>query len=101
MTAGLYWSRRGIEERSFTFSTTMPTVVVSPGFREIVAGSNRRVADLPGVTGFTVGEVTDGGTVPTTGTPCGGTADCLSCVAGGGTGIDGVDASSTKCTCGF
>src|SRR5580693_1151403 len=99
ITAGLYWSRSGIEERSFTFSTTMPTVVVSPGFKLIVPGSKRRVAGPPGVTGAAV--AAGGSIAPTTGTPgvCTGWVVCGAPDVGAGTtgvGTGEVTPSSTK-----
>src|ERR1700688_368530 len=44
ITAGLYCSRYGIENRSFTFSTTTPIVCCCPTLSDRLCGSNRSCA---------------------------------------------------------
>src|SRR5580658_4214221 len=45
--AGLYCSNIGIENRSLTFSTTTPTILVSPTFTESADWSNRNLPGCP------------------------------------------------------
>src|SRR5882724_871285 len=52
ITFGLYCSRKGIENKSFTLSITTPTVDVCPTFNDKLRGSNRICADCPPCAGF-------------------------------------------------
>src|ERR1700682_5270376 len=62
ITAGLYCSRNGIENKSFTFSTTIPMVCCCPTFRVRLRGSNRICAAFVPL-GAVVGAPKEGGAV--------------------------------------
>src|ERR1700730_11584391 len=52
ITAGLYCSRNGIQNKSFTLSTTTPTVEVCPGVKDKLDGSKRSCAAVAGCAAF-------------------------------------------------
>src|ERR1700732_2035033 len=66
ITAGLYCSKKGTENKSFTFSTTTPIVCVCPTFRDRLRGSNRICAAFvaPGTVVAAPNEVGTVGDVP-------------------------------------
>src|SRR5712664_4643480 len=79
ITAGLYCSRKGIENRSFTFSTTIPIVCCWPTFSARLRGSNRicaafvaagTVVAAPRELGAVEGAPGEGGTVAAPGACC-------------------------------